>query len=941
MPHYLRTLGALSLHEDADAGPDDEPVLSNSKSLALLAYVALAPGRRVRRSHLARLLWPESDTTLARRSLRQALYYLTKRADGELLRAEDDSIAVLEERVEVDAWRLDRALREGRLADAVDLHGGNFLGAYPSRVGREFESWAETQNERIWSGVKAACHELVVGSIEAGDFDRAVRYGRDYVALNPLDETAQTTLVRALLANGERVAAYRQYETYRTLLEEELGEQPDAAFTERILELRDEIFAGAGDEAVEDASVASSEVPARSSGSDAGGTAGRGRDGVAGLRPLGWALAGALVSALAFVAVIAAGWQPGDEREVPPGWEGAEGTVTLYHGPEGRRRSDVRIEDGLATLRPSELSYGELESPRGELLARSVRTDSGPDVIVTDRSTGDTVAAADTRADEAALAWAPDGSRLLVTRGERLEGDRDYRRVLHLLSVAEDSVRPLGGRSIARTDPRSPWAAWSPLGDRIAYVGEGRAGDPDVRVMDSDGSHDRPLADHPARDLTPAWSPDGRRIAFASDRSGDLDLWLVSSHGGDPERLTFGSDDEVAPSWLGPERLAFLSLSDGQGELWLLDLRSRATRRAAGPLTGLELRRPPTSPPGEGWIEELRIDDGHRTTTPGQRMRFRATATTRAGDTLPDGGAAIRWTSLAPDVVRIDREVDGGGERRGSAVVVALRAGTAQVVASAGGWRADTVSVRVGRTRTEAGRASLLEEDWSRGIDGSRWRAYGEPAPRVVLREDGEARSGFRRFLDPNGDANYASGVVSRPSFPLAGGLTLEFESVVPPSDRLYEQVVVGLDLAGARDSADWARRGRVDVAQVNLRADRRHPALELGGETRVVRSAAVEGARHRHALQIGPDGRISYAMDGRLLWQAPEKLSQELLGERAVVRVAGRSLRTDVRIGTVRLWRGVRYTIAAPDARAFRLSRPPPLRGDDGARNPSDRDLP
>lgn len=938
MPHYLRTLGALSLHEDAGAGTDAEPVLSNSKSLALLAYVALAPGRRVRRSHLARLLWPESDTTLARRSLRQALYYLTKRADGELLRSADDSIAVLEERVEVDAWQLDRALREGRLADAVDLYGGNFLGAYPSRVGHEFESWAETQNERIWSGVKAACHELVVGSIEAGDFDRAVRYGRDYVALNPLDETAQTTLVRALLANGERVAAYRQYETYRTLLEEELGERPDAAFTERILELRDEIFAGSGEEAVEDAAVAASRAPSRDA---AGGAAGGDRDGAAGLRPLGWALAGALVSALAFVAVIAAGWQPGDDPEGPAGWEGTEGTVTLYHGPEGRRRTDVRIEDGLVTLRPSDLSDDALVSPRGGLLARSVKTDSGPDVIVTDRSTGDTVAAVETRADEAALAWAPDGSRLLVARGQRLEDDRDYRRVLHVLSIGEGSVQPLDGQSIARSDPSSRWAVWSPLGDRIAYVGEGRRGDPDVRVMDSDGSHDRLLAEHPGRDLTPAWSPDGRRIAFASDRSGNLDLWLVSSHGGGPERLTFGSDDEVAPSWLGPERLAFLTLSDGQGELWLLDLRSRATRRAAGPLTGLEFRRPPTSSPGEGWIEELRIQGGDRTTTSGQRIRFRATGISRAGDTLPDGGAAIRWTSLAPDVVRIDREDDGGGERRGSAVFVARRTGSSHVVASAGGWRADTVSVRVGWTRMEAGTPSLLEEDWSRGIDDSRWRAYGEPGPRVVRREADEADPGFRRFFDPNGDANYSSGVVSRASFPLAGGLTLEFECAVPPSDRLYEQVVVGLDVAGARDSADWARRGRVDVAEVNLRADRRHPALELGGETHVVRSADVEGARHRHALQIGRDGRVSYAMDGRLLWQSSEKLSEELLDARAVVRVAGRSLRTDVRIGTVRLWRGVRYTIAAPDARTFRLSRPPQARGDDGAPETPDRDLP
>lgn len=44
--------------------------------------------------------------------------------------------------------------------------------------------------------------------------------------LNPLDETAQRTLIRAQRAAGGRVGAYRSYERYRTLLREELGAEP-------------------------------------------------------------------------------------------------------------------------------------------------------------------------------------------------------------------------------------------------------------------------------------------------------------------------------------------------------------------------------------------------------------------------------------------------------------------------------------------------------------------------------------------------------------------------------------------------------------------------------------------------------------------------------------------------------------------------------------------
>lgn len=943
MPHYLRTLGALALYEGARPERDADPVLANSKSLALLAYVALAPGRRVRRSHLARLLWPDVDATPGRRSLRQALYYLSKRSGAELLRSEEGAVTVVEDALEVDVWAFDRALSEERLADAVELYGGAFLSGFPSRAGREFETWIETQNERIWSGVKAACHELVARAIEADDLDRAVRYGRTYAELNPLDEAARSTLVRALLAKGDRVAAYRQYEAYRTLLAEELGEEPDEALAGRMRELRDEIFAGPGAPGLEASS---------SAGEDPGGEAGergvhagdgdppgdrrsdrRGAAAGAGAGPLRWALVGAVSAAAVFAAMAVTGWLPDSDRAGPAGWEGADGLLTIRHGAEGDRVSEVTLEDGVASLRGTELPPRVLVSPRRDLLAEDVRTDSGPDVVVRDRSTGEVLARVATRADENAVAWSPDQSRLLVSLGEPLEGEREYRRELVELRLEDGSVRRLAGR---RLHTGGSSAVWSPLGDRVAYTGIGDDGRPRLHVADADGSAPRALTPPGAADATPAWSPDGRWIAFASDRAGDFDLYLVSSSGGELERLTFGPGDAVAPTWLGEDRLAFRVLTEEGGELWLLDLRSRATREVAGPIEGLGADRVADRFPQGSWIETVRVRGGDLAMAAGQRTELEAHVVTAAGDTLRPGAALIRWTSLASGTVVVDSLVRGLGEVETTPAALGRREGTARLVASVGGWRADTVGARVGRVVTASGLPTLMEEDWTEGIDRERWTPFGEPAPGVVRRPS-TAGGEMRRFFDPGGDANYSSGLVSRAPFSLAGGLSLEFESRVPRSERLYETVRIGLHRDTAYAPVQWAREGRLDLLELGLRGDRSPPELRLPDEDLRLPATDTTGAARRHALQVEPDGRVSYALDGRLLWRSARPRLADALGSRARLRLAGQSLRTDVLVGTVRLWRGVRYTAAPPPERQFRLSNPDPARGDDGERRRPD----
>ncbi|MFG1951411.1 VWA domain-containing protein [Micromonospora sp. NPDC048830] len=100
--------------------------------------------------------------------------------------------------------------------------------------------------------------------------------------------------------------------------------------------------------------------------------------------------------------------------------------------------------------------------------------------------------------------------------------------------------------------------ALSPDGRQVAFTSD-RAGNADVWIVAVDGSGLRRLTDHPAEDSWPTWSPDGRRIAFGSTRADPAgDVWTVPAAGGAPVRVTDGPAAEGQPAW-SPDgrRLAF------------------------------------------------------------------------------------------------------------------------------------------------------------------------------------------------------------------------------------------------------------------------------------------------------------------------------------------------------------------------------------------------
>ena len=80
------------------------------------------------------------------------------------------------------------------------------------------------------------------------------------------------------------------------------------------------------------------------------------------------------------------------------------------------------------------------------------------------------------------------------------------------------------------------FCAISPDGQTIAFSYKG-----DLFTVPVTGGTAKQLTTNPAYDYSPVWSPDGSKIAFASDREGGINVWIMSSKGGVPTQITTSS----------------------------------------------------------------------------------------------------------------------------------------------------------------------------------------------------------------------------------------------------------------------------------------------------------------------------------------------------------------------------------------------------------------
>jgi TolB protein len=202
-------------------------------------------------------------------------------------------------------------------------------------------------------------------------------------------------------------------------------------------------------------------------------------------------------------------------------------------------------------------------SPRGDRIAfesASSRGEGAPaDIFVVNADGSGLLNLTKAAVSASGPTWSADGTRLAFTVSEA-DG-----RTANIYTVNAD------GSSLQRVTSNAAgqgsWSgSWSPDGALIAFISS-RDGNGEVYVIKPDGSGQTNLTRSPSGEYASpigspplVWSPDGKGVAFLSDRHGNSELFSVTADGSGLVRLTNDPGDEIQPRWTSDGRcLTFFS----------------------------------------------------------------------------------------------------------------------------------------------------------------------------------------------------------------------------------------------------------------------------------------------------------------------------------------------------------------------------------------------
>ena len=265
-----------------------------------------------------------------------------------------------------------------------------------------------------------------------------------------------------------------------------------------------------------------------------------------------------------------------------PAWSPDGRQIAFSSNRAGNYEIFVMNEDGSGSPRRLTEGVQPAWSPDGEKIAFSSNRAGNYEIFVMNEDGSDSESPR--RLTEGVQpAWSPDGEKIAFSSNRRAGNYEIY--VIYVMnedgSDSESPRRLTTNRGFRIMDVQP---AWSPDGEKIAFSSNRRDNNYEIHVMNEDGSNvDRLTTIKDRPDWTPTWSHDSRQIAFSSGGRG---IHVVNEDGSGPRRLTEG----VQPAWSPDgEKIAFSSQQDGNLEIYVMavdDLGTLGEGEQEGPSFG-------------------------------------------------------------------------------------------------------------------------------------------------------------------------------------------------------------------------------------------------------------------------------------------------------------------------------------------------------------------
>lgn len=168
------------------------------------------------------------------------------------------------------------------------------------------------------------------------------------------------------------------------------------------------------------------------------------------------------------------------------------------------------------------------------------------------------------------------------------------------LNIAATDQKEAGPKELINSTWEERSAQYSPDGSRIAFRSN-RSGNDEIWVGDASGANPVQLtAFQGALTGTPRWSPDGRNLTFDSRPTGNSDIFTVSALGGAPRRITTSYSDDVVPSWSHDGKWVYFASNRSNGwQVWKV------------PVNGTNVNGEPVQVTHNGGFASFESVDGH------------------------------------------------------------------------------------------------------------------------------------------------------------------------------------------------------------------------------------------------------------------------------------------------------------------------------------------